>query len=290
MSDKSTYNQNQLRDYSSLFSRSVAELWMKSNFDSIDYKIERYDIKWQDSKNATYLDYLKYVYQILEKNYQNEYVFKNSFLNDWLISEIGHNNTKVFNEFRVGNAVADLVMFNGRSKVFEIKTEFDSTKRLNLQIENYSKAFNQIFLIVPESKLSVYSKFDKSIGLISFNNLEKAKRFTLQRDAITNDEVDSETIMKVLHTNEYKSIVKSFYGELPIMTSFNQYNICNDLIKKIPNDVLNKKFIEKMKSRYLENVLSNRYYKEFNQISLALKLNKRDKEIMIKNLKSPIKS
>lgn len=290
MSNKSTYNQNQLRDYSSLFSRSVAELWMKSNFDSIDYKIERYDIKWQNSENATYLDYLKYVYQILEKNYQNEYVFKNSFLNEWLISEIGHNNTKVFNEFRVGNAVADLVMFNGKSKVFEIKTEFDSTKRLNLQIENYSKAFNQIFLIVPECKLSVYSKFDKSIGLISFNSNEKSERFTLQRDAVTNDEVDSETIMKVLHTNEYKSIVKSFYGELPIMTSFNQYNICNELIKKIPNSELNKKFIEKMKSRYLENVLSNRYYKEFNQISLALKLNKKDREIMIKNLKSPIKS
>ena len=290
MSNKSTYNRNQLRDYSSLFSRSVAELWMKSNFDSIDYKIERYDIKWQNSENATYLDYLKYVYQILEKNYQNEYVFKNSFLNEWLIGEIGHNNTKVFNEFRVGNAVADLVMFNGISKVFEIKTDFDSTKRLNLQIENYSKAFNQVFLIVPEGKLSVYSKFDKSIGLISFNNNEKSERFTLQRGEITNDEVDAETIMKVLHTNEYKSMVKSFYGELPIMTSFNQYNICNELIKKIQNNELNKKFIEKMKNRYLENVLSNRYYKEFNQISLALKLSKKDRDIMIKNLKSPIKS
>lgn len=290
MSIKSTYNQNQLRDYSSLFSRSGAELWIKSNFDSIDYKIGRYDIKWQNSANATYLDYLKYVYQILEKNYQNEYIFKNSFLNEWLISEIGHNKTKVFNEFRVGNAVADLVMFNGISKVFEIKTEFDSAKRLNLQIENYRKAFNQIFLIVPERKLSIYAKFDKNIGLISFNNSEKTERFTLHRDAITNDEVNSETIMKVLHTNEYKSVVKSFYGELPIMTSFNQYSICKELINKIPNIKLNKMFIEKMKNRNLENALSNRYYKEFNQISLALKLNKKDKEIMIKNLKSPIKS
>lgn len=290
MSNKSTYNQNQLRDYSTLFSRSVAELWIKSNFDSINYKIERYDIKWQNFSNATYLDYLKYVYQILEKNYQNEYIFKNSFLNEWLIKEIGHNNTKVFNEFRVGNAVADLVMFNGKSKVFEIKTEFDSIKRLNLQIENYTKAFNQIFLIVPESKLSIYAKFNESIGLISFNNNEKSERFTLQRDSITNYEVDSETIMKVLHTNEYKSIVKSFYGELPNMTSFNQFNICNELIKEIPNDELNKNFIEKMKKRNLENALSNRYYKEFNQISLALKLNKKDKETMIKNLKSPIKS
>jgi hypothetical protein len=290
MYNKSIYDQNQLRDYSSLFSRSVAELWIKSNFDSVDSKIDRYDAKWKNIKNASYLDYLKYVYRILEKNYQNEYVFKNSFLNDWLIKEIGYNNTKIFNEFRVGNAVADLVMFNGKSKVFEIKTEFDSTKRLKLQIENYSKAFNQIFLIVPESKLSLYSKFDKSIGVISFNNNEGDERFILQRDAITNYEVDPETIMKVLHTNEYKSIVKSFYGELPVMTSFNQYNICNELINEIPNIELNKMFIEKMKNRNLENVLSKHFYKEFNQISLSLKLNKKDREVMIMNLKLPINS
>ena len=290
MPNKSTYNLNQLRDYSSLFSRSVAELWFKSNFDLIDYKIERYDLRWQSSKNATYLDYLKYVYQILEKNYQNEYVYKNSFLNEWLIKEIGYDNTKVFNEFRVGDAVADLVMFNGKSKVFEIKTELDSTKRLNFQIENYSKAFNQIFLIIPESKLSLYSKFDENIGLITFNKNEKSEKFTKHREGIINKEVDSETIMKVLHTNEYKSIVESFYGQLPNMTSFNQFKICNELIKGIPNTELNKKFIEKMKNRNLENTLSNRYHTEFNQISLALKLNKKEKDVMIKKLKSPIKS
>ena len=45
-----------------------------------------------------------------------------------------------------------------------------------------------------------------------------------------------------------------------------------------------------MKNRDLENALSNRYYKEFNQISLSLKLNKKDRNIMLQNLKSPIKS
>ncbi len=290
MAIRSVYNQNQLRDYSSLFSRSGAELWIKSNFDSIDYKINRYDLNWKNVENATYLDYLKYVYQILETNYQNEYIFKNSFLNEWLIAEIGHNKTKVFNEFRIGNAIADLVMFNGKSKVFEIKTDFDSSKRLSLQIENYRKAFNQIFLIVPESKISIYNKFDESIGLITFNHKDKTERFKLQRDAIINYEVDSDTIMNVLHSNEYKSLVSSFYGELPVITSFNQFNICRELIKKIPNLELNTKFIELMKNRNLENALSNRYYKEFNQISLALKLNKKNRDIMIKNLKSPIKS
>lgn len=286
---KTSYSQNQLRDYSSLFSRSEAQSWMKNDFDSINCKIERYDRQWKNSLSATYFDYLKHVYSILEKYYQNEYVFKNAFLTEWLIKEIGQSNSKVFNEYRVGNAIADLVMFNGNSKVFEIKTEYDSDSRLALQLENYRKAFNQIFLIIPETKFYLYKKYDYSVGLITFNGT-RAQKFNLQREALNNSEVDAETIMHILHTHEYKAIVKSYYGCLPEMTSFNQFHKCSELIKQIPNQELNNYFIEEMKKRDLKNVLSNRYYKEFNQLSLALKLSKTERKNMIQNLKSPLKA
>jgi len=286
---KTSYSQNQLRDYSSLFSRSEAQSWMRSDFASIDYKIERYDGHWLNFAGVSYVDYLKHVYHILETHYQNEYVFKNAFLNEWLIKEIGQSNSKVFNEYRVGNAVADLVMFNGNSKVFEIKTVYDSDNRLALQLENYRKAFNQIFLLIPETKLSIYKKHDDKIGLITFN-VNQEQKFTLQREAVNNQEVDAETLMHILHTHEYKAIVKSYYGHLPGMTSFNQFHKCRDLIKEIPNHELNKLFIEQMKNRNLKNVLSSHFYKEFNQLILALKLNKAEKKNMIQKLKSPLKA
>ena len=261
---------------------------MNSDFDSINYKIERYDDHWQNSIGATYIDYLKYIYRILETHYQNEYIFKNAFLNEWLIKEIGDCDSKVFNEYRVGNAVADLVMFNGNSRVFEIKTEYDSDTRLTQQIENYRRVFNQIFIIIPETKLSLYQKYDESIGIITFNG-NQSKKFTLQRNAANNLDIDADTIMHILHSHEYKAIVKSYYREMPKMTSFNQFNICSKLIKKIPNSELNEFFINQMKKRKLEKVFSNRYYKEFSQLSLALKLNKTEKKNMIENLKSPLK-
>lgn len=288
MIPKVLYSQNQLRDYSSLFSRSEAQLWMKRDFDSINSKIKRYDEHWLNSFRTTYVNYLKYIYHILEIHYQNEYVFKNAFLNEWLIKEIGQFNSKVFNEYRVGNAVADLVMFNGNSKVFEIKTEYDSDSRLAQQLENYRKIFNQIFLIIPETKLSTYKKYDESVGIITFNGNQKQK-FTLRRKAVNNSDVDAETIMHILHTHEYKAIVGSYYGSIPEMTSFNQFHTCSELIKKIPNQELNKYFIEQMKNRDLENVLSSRYYREFNQLSLALKLSKTEKKNMIQNIRSPLR-
>jgi len=281
------YTQDQLRDYSSLFSRSEAQSWLRRDFTSINFKITRYDGYWRSSAKATYLDYLRHIYHILEQNYPNEYILKNAFLTEWLIKEIGKSNSKVFSEYRVGDAVADLVMFNGESKVFEIKTEFDTDNRLTLQLENYRKAFNKIFIIIPESKLAFYQKYDVGVGLITFNG-NRIQKFILQRDATSNAEVDAETIMHILHTQEYKSIVKAYYGRLPEMTSFNQFHKCYELIRNIPNQELNSQFIEQMKSRDHENVLSQRYYKELNQLSLALRLNKSKRNNMIQILKSPL--
>ena len=282
MEAKTSYKHNQLRDYSSLFLRNEAKLWMKNDFTSVRYKIERYDEKWLSSSDVTYYDYLKHVYSILEKYYQNEYVLKNSFLTEWLIKEIGQNDSKVYSEYRVGNAIADLAVFNGNSKVFEIKTEYDTDSRLKLQIENYRKAFNQIFLIIPETKLNLFEKYDSKIGIIIYNKNQS------QKFLINDSEIESDTIMQILHSHEYKSIVELYLGELPKMTSFNQFRICNDILRQIPNIELNKLFIDKMKKRNFENIISGRYYKIFNQLSLALKLNKSAMKVLINNVKSPL--
>jgi hypothetical protein len=257
------------------------------DFSSINYKIERYDEKWLKSKDFTYLDYLKYIYSILANNYQNEYVFKNEFLNNWLINELGETNSQIFSEFRVGNSIADLVMFNGCSKIFEIKTELDSDARLTLQLENYKKAFNQIFLIIPKSKLNSYLKQESSIGLITYDpNADNS--FSLYRDAEVNFEIEQSAIMSILHSNEYKSIVRKHYGNLPQMTSFNQYKVCSEMIFEIPIVILNKLFIDAMKMRSSSNVLSSRYYKELNQLFLALKMNQDKKNKLIDALKTTI--
>ncbi|MFA5300185.1 MAG: sce7726 family protein, partial [Lutibacter sp.] len=158
---------------------------------------------------------------------------------------------------------------------------------LPLQLENYKKAFNQIYLIIPETKLSIYEKYDDTIGLITFNSKEN-NSFNLKRKALINLEIDQSTLMTILHTNEYKSIVKKHFGYLPEMTSFSQFKICSELIHKIQKNELNKLFIAQIKNRGDNKALSLRYYKEFNQLFLALKMNQTKKNKMIDLLKTPL--
>jgi hypothetical protein len=72
------------------------------------------------------------------------------------------------------------------------------------------------------------------------------------------------------------------------MTSFNQFKVCGELIFEIPKEKLNKLFIDEMKKRSSSDALSSRYYKEFNQLFLALKMNRNSKREMIESLKTNI--
>jgi len=282
------FSQNQLRDYSSVFSRSAVETMLQGDYSILEYKIGRYDIGWKKKKNATYLQYVKHIYKVIESSYQNEYVYKNAFLNAWLFKEIGSSQSKIFSEFRVGNAIADLAMFNGISKAFEIKSELDSDKRLKLQIENYKKAFNEVYLVVPESKYAYYKSQDKSIGIITYN--KQNKDFDLAREAKTNFNICASTIMHILKTAEYKAIIKSYYGQLPSMTSFTMFDKCFGLLSKIPTEELNTLFVEQMKKRAIHNSFSQRYNKELNQLCLALNLDRNNRDKLIKSLQKPINS
>lgn len=290
LNQEPTIDINQLRDYSSLFSTKNVAKWLDGDFSSIKTKISRYNETWLD-ENKSCFDYLRHVYKVLEENYQNEYIFKNTFLNTELskppLKEDTKNpDVKWFNEFKVGNSIADLAMFNGKSIAFEIKTEMDSCKRLEAQIKSYTKIFNQVYLIIPESKLSTYARYD--VGIITFNPNQKKFKHRKQSPTYT---INPDAIMNILHTSEYRSIVRQHYYSLPKnINSFNQFELCSKLIKDIPIKKLNKYFIHHIKQR---NVVSNdvlmfKNFKEFKQLGNALKMTKTQYQTMVTQLKLPI--
>ncbi len=284
MNIKKSYNISQLRDYSSLFSRGEVSRWFKNDFTSLDLKISRYDAL-HITDNFTYISYLKHIYKVLEKFYPNEYVYKNEFINKKLLKELGEANSIVYSEFRLGKAVADLVMFNGNSKVFEIKTLLDKDSRLNNQLHQYGKLFNEVYVIASKSKVDKYLTLDDKTGVIFFD--ETSGNFSVIRQSAKNSFIDVDILMQVLHTHEYINIVEKHYGFKPSFNDFNKFEICKNLIKQIPFDSLNKFFIGLMKERKINNEFSKKE-KHLNQIFLSLNLSNKDKQVLLANLSSNI--
>jgi len=275
---------NQLRDYSSLFSRNEVIRWFKKDMSSVNSKIQRYK-HFGSSLDITYLDYLREIYEVLKKSYLNEYVFKNEFINVSLIKELKKSKTVIFNEFRVGNAIADLAIFNGISRAFEIKTKLDKDVRLNNQLKEYNKLFNEIYVVAPKSSFKKYLNLECGAGVIFYD--EESSDFIFEKKAKKNDFIDVDILMKTFHTKEYIMVVENYYGFKPKMNDFNKFDICKELIGKIPQDFLNNFFLNMMKIRNINNeFLPEQSF--LNQMFLSLNLSIKEMSSLIDILSSKI--
>ena len=133
-------NMARSRIYSSLFSRRVVGEVLNGQYTSID-KICAF---FEDNKEQkTYFEYFTYLYHFMMRYYRCEYVFKNEVINKILLRHFTHPDTISFSEFHVDQSIADLVMFNGISRAYEIKTDYDSDKRLIHQLTDYNKLFEE---------------------------------------------------------------------------------------------------------------------------------------------------
>lgn len=278
-------NTNLLKDFSALFMRSEVNRWLNNDFTSIDIKLDRYKL-FEKNRGKTYLQVLKSAYKTIVQRYPNEYVLKNEFLNQRIKQLLGTGNSVVFNEFRIGKAIADLVLFNGDSKAFEIKTILDKEYRLDNQITAYKKIFNFVYIIVPLELCYKYEEYDNKVGVITYNH--KSNSFELRREAHRNSCVDVSVLMEVLHSKEYLKIVADNFELPPTMNAFNQFEIAKKLIATIPADRLNTIFVETMKARNVNNQFFNKVNSELNQVCLSMNLKKAERDNMISRLRTII--
>ncbi len=263
------YTSEELRAYSTLFSRNcINSVFLRNDFSFINFCIKKYDNR-AFTCNRTYEEYYNYAYKALSKQYNNEYFYKNEFINSVFKKIAEHEKTGIFNEFRIMSTIADIVCFNGHSTAYEIKTELDNSERLDGQLNEYSRLFNEVNVVVPESKASEYRRLHPEIGIILFD--KNRRTFSRAREASINYTTDAKLVMQVLHTREYRSIAKAYYGEdaLDKVNDFTQFKVCSRLIEEIPASKLNTLFVQTLKKRAGVQRFFPKRYSLFNQALLA---------------------
>lgn len=277
------YSIDMLRDIAQLFSRGEALKWINSDFTSVYTKLKRHNLANQ-FKGKTYSTTLLELYQTLVKNYPNEYVVKNEYLNNTLIKEARTTRAVVYNEFRLGKAIADLSIFNGASHAYEIKTELDNKSRLDQQINEYKKIFNKVTLIVPEEQLHNYESHDDDTGIITYDSLNN--KFHTVREAQYNINIEVDVLMEILHSKEYLDIINDNFGVIDGMNAFNQFNKSKELLRTLSQEKLNDIFIQTLKLRTINNsfLRINSRLRMLNQLSLALNLKKEETEEIVNNI------
>ena len=288
--DVQTYNiMDRMRTYSSAFSRSLfTDIIKYGDCSRLDAIHDRYDGKRK--KEKTYFSYLKYLYRQISINYRCEYVYKNELI-ELLIKKYAHSNTVIFNEFRMQKSIVDLAMFNGNSRAFEIKTEYDTTRRLIGQLVDYTRVFQLCYVVIPANMLETYEKdIPPYIGIVLMRESGGVLELDEARPAVENKNIDASMMMKCLRTKEYENVVIEEFGKLPDVPYYEMYEACEEKLYDMPPDKLHQYFLKEIEKRKNNMCLLKKAPHELRQMYLQLGLSKGQIDILQTYLNNPIKS
>ena len=266
-------NNESLRSLSQIFTQSaIRQVVKKFDFESHKAKVRKH-LEYIDSTDFT--EVIKFVYERLEANYRNEYIYKNALLNQKLLDEHSLDDTIVLDEFRVGSSIADFVLLNGEVRIFEIKTELDGFEKLTKQIEDYQKFADKVFVVVSHKcSTKILDTYENSpLGIIAYTDDGKLK--TIKEAISFTDNFNHTTIFKTLRKSEYLAIVKKHFGFIPEVPNTIMFKECLSLISNIEVKQFQRLAFNKLKQRNLrcsELLRSEKTPKELKHICYTLNL------------------
>lgn len=227
---------NKMNNLNRIFTRNMLRHFIDGKMDNVYSSVVRRYISDADQKNNRKL--ISEIYCELKNNYRNEYFYKNTLLNKLLLGVHSVNTTTALTEIAIAKSKADFILINGKAVVYEIKTELDNLERLNSQIEDYYKAFDHVAVVTYEKNLQQLQKVLNSIDMpVGIYVLRKnGKLGTVRKPQKYTDDLDKETIFKLLRKAEYEDIIVQTYGYLPEVTQFKYYSACKKMFLQIPID------------------------------------------------------
>ena len=171
------------------------------------------------------------------------------------------------------------------------KTEYDTTRRLSGQLVDYTRVFQQCYVVIPKHMQETYEReIPPYIGIILLIDNNGCLTLKEARPAVENKNIDAGMMMKCLRTKEYENIVIEEFGKLPDVPYYEMYKACEEKLFDIPPDKLHRYFLNEIEKRKNNMCLLKKAPRELRQMYLQLGLSKGQIDILQTYLNNPIKS
>lgn len=145
---------------------------------------------------------------------RDEYVYRAALTHNILLGRHSLKTASMLTEFRAGTCKADLIILNGTSTVYEIKSERDSLTRLANQITNYRKVFAKIYVIAGEAHVqNIVESTPSDVGVMS---LIRWDRIHTIREAVERyDHICPVTLFESLKVSEARAVLQALGAFVP---------------------------------------------------------------------------
>lgn len=200
------------------------------------------------NEHLTYADFYEACHGVMWERYRSEYVYKNAIASKILLGRHSLGTTKFLTEFRVEQCKADVVLINGTSSVYEIKTELDSLDRLNSQLISYCRVFDRVYVVTHDTFANKLA--DSTADHIGILVLSDEYSFKEMRKAQSNKlSVSPESIFDSLRRDEYMQILKSTIGDVPNVPNTQIYAACKRLFCELTPEVAHDGMVAALRRR-----------------------------------------
>lgn len=197
-------------------------------------------------------DGLSSLYRYLQRSHRNEYIYKSALFNKIILGIHSPNTSTAFEELSIADSIADFVVVNGVGTVYEIKTDLDTTKRLEAQIADYYTAFDRVVVVcgqgMAEDLLGRYS--DSPLGIY-----ELTQRGTIRRHKEpegVQDDLSPVSMLGMLRKAERKEILCELGSPVPDVAPVYFSRACLEELERLPIEHVHKAFLKVLKRRGAE--------------------------------------
>jgi len=163
--------------------------------------------------------------------FRDEYVYKSAIAQKVLLGRHSLRTAAMLTEVRIDGNKADVVVLNGTSTVYEIKSERDSLARLPKQLASYRRAFASVNVITSEGQLDEVleiAPFD--VGVLALNR--RGKISTVRAATDSPERVIPETLLSALRLQEAILVLRDLGLDVPEVPNTQRYGVIRNLFEQ----------------------------------------------------------
>ena len=180
-----------------------------------------------------------------------------------------------------GTKVVDVMISNGHTIAYEIKSELDTTKRLYEQVEGFKEIFEYVYVVYWGTKFSLDElNLSSNIGAIEVYSENDLIKFKLVKKAKINTIASQLTVAKMLWKSELEYFLSS--KQIQTKSTFDKLRLVNLFISNFSKQEAKKIFRFVMKKRFERGYIAYKNLKHTTEAIQALLQYKTDQNYLFK--------
>lgn len=177
---------------------------------------------------------------------RDEYVYRTAITQKILLGQHNLHTATMLGEARVGMCKADVVVFNGTSTAYEIKSERDSLTRLHNQVSSYGRVFGAVNVVTSATHLpQVMRQVPSDVGVLVLT-----ERFTLRterRAVVDPSRTDSLAILDFVRADEASAMLRRIGIQTPSVPNTQLRSRLRDIFADLDPGLVHQEMVSVLK-------------------------------------------